>query len=64
VGPDLIIEPGRLLAVAADLIKGSLGPGKVKSHFARGLGRVGHPGDTVFGQQVEQRGRADKDFLP
>jgi len=51
VGLDLVIEPGRLLAVAADSIEAGLGPGTVKSHLARGLGRIGHPGEAVLGQQ-------------
>ena len=33
-------------------------------HLAQRLGRVGHPGDAVLGQQAEQRGRARGDLLP
>jgi hypothetical protein len=64
VGPDLLVEPGGLIAVAADSVEVSLGPGQVTVHLAQGLGRVGHRGDAVLGQQADQRGRAGDDFLP
>ena len=39
-------------------------PGEVAGQLARRLGRVGHPGDAVLGQQAGQRGRAGGDPLP
>ena len=49
VGLDLLIEPGRLRAVAADPVQVSPGPSEVVGDLAQRLGRVGHPGDAAFG---------------
>ena len=53
VGPDLLVQPGGLRAVAADPVQVGLGPGEVAATSPSGLGRVGHPGDAVLGQQAE-----------